>query len=141
MAAMKWASASSAPCTVHSCKQVEEAMSTARIMTLDPADAADNRRREERVPEKRPAWLARGSISTKVEMVNLSKSGACFLSTRPLALGQMVRLQIGHGVQMHVVDGRVVRYRERSDGLHEIGLRLELDRKNFEIKQRFPRRT
>jgi hypothetical protein len=111
------------------------------MIALDPAAAATEQRREERVPEKRPAWMARGSISTNVEMVNLSKSGACFLSTRPLALGQMVRLQIGHGVQMHVIDGRVVRYRERPDGLHEIGLRLETDRTTFEVRQRFPRRT
>ena len=116
-------------------------MSSARMIALDPAAAATEQRREERVPEKRPAWMARGSISTNVEMVNLSKSGACFLSTRPLALGQMVRLQIGHGVQMHVIDGRVVRYRERPDGLHEIGLRLETDRTTFEVRQRFPRRT
>ena len=116
-------------------------MSTARMITLDPVRGASNKRAEERVPEKRPAWLARGSISTNVEMVNLSRSGACFLCTRPLALGQMVRLQIGHGVQMHLVDGRVVRYRERPDGLHEIGLRLESHRSGFDVKQRFPRRT
>ena len=116
-------------------------MNTARLITLDPARGQSERRCEPRMPEKRPAWVSRGSISTNVQMVDLSKSGACFLCTRPLALGEMVRLQIGHGVHMHVVDGRVVRYRERSDGLHEIGLRLEADRKTFEIRQRFPRRT
>ena len=117
-------------------------MNSARVITCEAANrTSSDKRSEQRVPERRPAWVARGSISTNVEMVDLSRSGACFLSTRPLALGQLVRLQIGHGVNMHVVDGRVVRYRERPDGRHEIGLRLEEDRKTFEIKQRFPRRT
>lgn len=97
-------------------------------------------RREARLPEERPAWLQRGSSSAAVEMVNVSRSGACFLSPRPLALGQTVQLQIGHGATQVRLDGKVVRYRERPDGLHEIGLRLDPDQRHFELMRRFPSR-
>lgn len=97
-------------------------------------------RREERTPEDRPAWIQRGSHSTGVEMVNVSASGACFLSPRPLALGEAVRLQVGHGAMQINLDGRVVRYRERPDGMHEIGIRLEKNAQHFELLRRFPSR-
>lgn len=116
-------------------------MSTARMTLTSVNPPPPEQRREPREPDGRPAWMSRGSTITNVEMVNISKSGACFLSSRPLALGTMVRLQIGHGTKVQVLDGKVVRYRERPDGMHEIGLRIETDRQKFDVKQRFPSRS
>ena len=97
-------------------------------------------RRDERTREARPAYIQRGSHQATVEMVNVSGGGACFLSPRPFALGHAVRLQVGHGANQLIIDGRVVRYREREDGLHEIGIRISDAVDRFQLLQRFPKR-
>jgi hypothetical protein len=104
-----------------------------------PASAEVERRRHPRHPERRPAWLFRGSTSSAVEMIDISAGGACFLSSRALPLGKALRLQVGHGSTQITLDGTVVRLVQRNDAQYEIAIRLD-EMLGFEVSQRFPSR-
>lgn len=91
-----------------------------------------------RLPEDRPAWIHRGSHAFSVTMRDVSRSGACFLATRPLALGQALRLQLGNESVFAATEATVVRNVERPDGLFEIGVRF--NKVVSEAAIRFPRR-
>lgn len=98
------------------------------------------RRRFMRTREDRPAWLHRGSASTSVEMVDISRGGACFISPRPLTMGREVRLQVGHGGQQLTLDGKIVRHLERPDGRFEVGICID-DAPAFDANARYQGRA
>ncbi len=100
--------------------------------------AGANLREHPREDEDRPAWAQAGSNAVNVDMIDISPGGACFVSPRPMAAGQAVRLQVGHGAEQAILDGRVVRYTPRLDGRYQIAIRVQGD---FTYANRFGPRT
>lgn len=100
--------------------------------------AGINLREHPREEEDRPAWAQSGHNAIHVDMVDISPGGACFVSPRPMAVGQAVRLQVGHGGQQAILDGRVVRYTPQLDGRYQIAICVQGD---FTYANRFGVRT